>query len=279
MKKITSCLRGVKEQYEAEVNSLSQLRHINLVQLIGYCHEEKKFVLVYEFIGGGSLEDHLFEDRPLLTWEKRRNIALGLASALDYLHNKCQIQDSKCQQCVIHRDIKSSNVMLNEQFVAKLGDFGLAKLVDCARGLSTTRLAGTPGYWAPEYFRMGQVSKESDIYSFGVVLLEILCGKRVSDSELAEQGGLVPWVWKRSGCGRSCFGRWFGRWFRNFHLPVDERLGKDFDKKQAEALMIVGLLCAHPIASSRLSIEAATAILNLTVDPPKLPSKIPSFNI
>ncbi|XP_039168249.1 L-type lectin-domain containing receptor kinase IX.1-like [Eucalyptus grandis] len=259
--------QGIKE-YISEVKSLSQLRHRNLVQLIGYCHEANKFILVYEFIRGGSLEDHLFKGKPLLTWERRYNIALGLASALHYLHNQCH-------QCVIHRDIKSSNTMLNEKFVAKLGDFGLARLVDHARGRKTTLVIGTPGYVAPEYHRTGETSMESDIYSFGVVLLEIVCGRRVFDSELAEQGqGLVQWVWKRYGC-RS----WIGRWRRNFLRAVDKRLGKDFDKRQAEFLMIAGLWCAHPDARYRPSIEEAIAVLNLKAEPPKLPSKMPSFNI
>ncbi|KAF8027619.1 hypothetical protein BT93_E0510 [Corymbia citriodora subsp. variegata] len=255
--------QGIKE-YISEVKSLSQLRHRNLVLLIGYCHEANKFILVYEFIGGGSLEDHLFKRKPLLTWERRYNTALGLASALHYLHKQCN-------QCVIHRDIKSSNVMLDEKFVAKLGDFGLARLVDHTRAPKTTQVKGTPGYLAPECYQTGKASKESDIYSFGVVLLEIVCGRRVFDSELAEQGlGLVQWVWKHYG---------YRSWRRNFLLAVDQRLGKDVDKKQAEALMMAGLWCAHPIAESRPSIEEAMAVLNLKAEPPKLPSKMPSFNI
>ncbi|XP_056173826.1 L-type lectin-domain containing receptor kinase IX.2-like isoform X2 [Syzygium oleosum] len=268
VKIINSDSRQGLEEYKSEVMTLSQLRHKNLVRLLGYCHEANKFVLVYQFIGGGSLEDHLFKGRPLLTWERRYNIALGLALALHYLHKQCY-------QCVIHRDIKSSNVMLDEEFEAKLGDFGLAKLVDHTRDPNTTQVKGTPGYLSPEYLRTGKASKESNIYSFGVVLLEIVCGRRVFDPELVEQGlGLVQWVWKRCGCES-----WWGRRFWNFLLPVDERLGKDFDKKQVEALIILGLWCAHPIASSRPSIEEVMAVLNSTTKPPKLPSKMPSFNI
>ncbi|XP_056174074.1 L-type lectin-domain containing receptor kinase IX.1-like [Syzygium oleosum] len=267
VKKITSGARQGITEYKSEVKSLSQLRHRNLVRLLGCCHEANKFVLVYEFVGGGSLYYHLFEGGPLLTWTRRYNIAQGLASALYYLQKQGH-------QCVIHRDIKSNNVMLDEKFEAKLGDFGLAKLVDHTRDPSTTLVKGTLGYLAPEYFRTGKASKESDIYGFGVVLLEIFCGRRASDSELAEQGGLVHWAWKRCGCGSRQ-----GGWFQNFQLPVDEKLGNDFDKKQAEALMILGLLCAHPIASSRPSIEKVMAVLNLTAEPPKLPSKMPSFNV
>ncbi|KAF8027620.1 hypothetical protein BT93_E0511 [Corymbia citriodora subsp. variegata] len=258
-----------KNEYVSEVKSLSQLRHKNLVQLIGYCHEANKFVLVYEFIGGGSLEDHLFRGRPQLTWERRYKIALGLALSLHYLHEQCN-------QCVIHRDIKSSNIMLDEKLEAKLGDFGLARLVDHTRGQKTTEKIGTLGYAAPEYCETGKASKESDVYSFGVVLLEIVCGRSAVDSARAEQvpNALVNWSW--SWRGRRI---WRGCWRRNLLLAVEERLGKDFDKKQAEALMITGLWCVHPIAASRPSIEGAMAVLNLKAEPPKLPPKMPSYEI
>ncbi|XP_056173829.1 L-type lectin-domain containing receptor kinase IX.1-like [Syzygium oleosum] len=264
--------QGIKE-YISEVMLLSQLRHKNLVQLIGYCHEVNKFVLVYEFMREGSLEDHLFKGRTLLTWERRYNIARGLASALHYLHEQCD-------QCVIHRDIKSSNTMLDEKFNAKLGDFGLARLVDHTRGPNSTQVKGTPGYLAPECYQTGKASKESDIYSFGVVLLELVCGRSVFDSELAAQGGLVLWVWKRYGC-RSLSRRsnLSMHWRKKLLRLVDMRLAKDYDEKQAKAFMILGLSCAHPFAGSRPSIEEAMAVLNLKAKPPKLPSKMPRFNI
>ncbi|KAL3738136.1 hypothetical protein ACJRO7_019641 [Eucalyptus globulus] len=247
--------QGIKE-YKSEVMTLGQLRHRNLTPLTGYCHEANKFILVYEFMREGSLEDHLFKGRSLLTWERRYNIALGLASAVYYLHEQCD-------QCVIHRDIKSSNTMLDEKFNAKLGDFGLARLVDHARGPKTTELIGTRGYVAPEYYISCKASKETDIYSFGVVLLEIGSGRRVIDSN-RDPIGLVEWLWKQYGP-------------KKLVHAVDERLGKDFDKKQAEALMIAGLWCAHPIATSRPSIEEAMAVLNLKAKAKlhKLPLKMP----
>ncbi|XP_010055632.2 oxalate--CoA ligase [Eucalyptus grandis] len=245
--------QGIKE-YESEVMALSQLRHKNLVPLIGYCHEADKFILVYKFMSNGSLEDHLFNGGTLLNWESRYRIAKGLALALYYLHEQCD-------QYVIHRDIKSSNVMLDEKFNAKLGDFGLARLVDHARGPITTQLIGTWGYAAPEYCVTGRASKETDVYSFGVVLLEIGSGRRVIDSELGP--GLAQWLWMQYGPDKLAH-------------AVDSRLGKDFDKKQAEALMMVGLWCAHSTATSRPSIEDAMAVLNLKakIKPRELPLKI-----
>ncbi|RWR77340.1 L-type lectin-domain-containing protein [Cinnamomum micranthum f. kanehirae] len=167
-------LRGSKQgrkEYVSEVKTISRLRHRNLVQLLGWCHERGDLLLVYEFMPNGSLDFHLFNKKRLLGWAVRYKIATGLASALLYLHEEWE-------QCVVHRDIKSSNVMLDSNFNAKLGDFGLARLVDHEHGLQTTVIAGTMGYLAPECVTTGKASKESDVYSFGVVALEIACGRR-----------------------------------------------------------------------------------------------------
>ncbi|CBI35556.3 unnamed protein product, partial [Vitis vinifera] len=147
--------QGIKE-YVSEVKIISRLRHRNLVQLIGWCHEKRDLLLVYEFMPNGSLESHIFSERSLLTWEMRYKIAQGLASALLYLHEGWE-------QCVLHRDIKSSNIMLDSGFNAKLGDFGLARLVDHGKGSQTTVLAGTMGYMAPECATTGKASKQSKI--------------------------------------------------------------------------------------------------------------------
>ncbi|KAL7206127.1 hypothetical protein ACSBR2_018938 [Camellia fascicularis] len=170
--------KGQKE-YASEVKIISQLRHRNLVRLTGWCHEKNELLLVYELMPNGSLDSHLFEAKSLLTWEVRYKIAQGLASALFYLHEEWE-------QCVVHRDIKSSNVMLDSNFNAKLGDFGLARLVDHEQGFQTTVVAGTMGYLAPECLVTFKASKESDVYSFGVVALEIACGRRPIEPQ-AEQ--------------------------------------------------------------------------------------------
>ncbi|KAM1356772.1 hypothetical protein ACFX15_030197 [Malus domestica] len=124
------------KEYASEVRIISRLRHRNLVQLIGWCHEKKELLLVYEFLPNGSLDSHLFKENSLLSWQVRYNIAKGLASALLYLHEEWE-------QCVLHRDIKSSNVMLDSNFNVKLGDFGLARLVDHGEQSLTTIVAGT----------------------------------------------------------------------------------------------------------------------------------------
>ncbi|KAA8536373.1 hypothetical protein F0562_028851 [Nyssa sinensis] len=162
--------QGLKE-YASEVKIISRLRHRNLVQLIGWCHEKGELLLVYEFMPNGSLDFHLFNGKSLLTWAMRYKIVQGLALSLLYLHKEWE-------QCVVHRDIKASNIMLDSNFNAKLGDFGLARLVDHEKGFQTTVLAGTMGYMAPECVITGKASKESDVYSFGIVALEIACGRK-----------------------------------------------------------------------------------------------------
>jgi serine/threonine protein kinase len=136
----------------------------------------------------GSLDSHLFTEESLLIWATRYKVAQGLASALLYLHEEWE-------QCVVHRDIKSSNIMLDSNFNAKLGDFGLARLVDHVKGYRTTDLAGTMDYMAPECLTASNASKESDVYSFGIVALEIACGRKpIKNNAPQDQRVLVKWV-------------------------------------------------------------------------------------
>ncbi|KAJ0801338.1 putative protein kinase RLK-Pelle-L-LEC family [Helianthus annuus] len=179
--------QGVKE-YASEVRIISRLRRRNLVQLTGWCHEKGELLLVYEYMENGSLDSHLFNAKSLLTWGTRYQIAIGLAYALLYLHEEWE-------QCVWHRDIKSSNVMLDSNFNAKLGDFGLAKFVDHEKGSQITSLAGTLGYMAPECVTTGRTSKESDVFSFGVVVLKIVCGRKSINCKAQEKLIWLPeWV-------------------------------------------------------------------------------------
>ncbi|XP_043713721.1 L-type lectin-domain containing receptor kinase IX.1-like [Telopea speciosissima] len=254
--------QGTKE-YASEVKIISRLRHRKLVQLIGWCHQRKELLLVYEFMPNGSLDFHLFQNRGFLTWDSRYKIALDLASALQYLHEGWE-------QCIVHRDIKSSNVILDTHFNAKLGDFGLAKLVEhgsigdinTASQTQITNVAGTMGYMAPEYVVTGQATKESDIYSFGIVLLEIACGRRPIEIKAdPSEISLVKWVWELYGTQK--------------HLEAaDPSQGMDFDKRQVECLMIVGLWCAHPDYKLRPSIEKAIHVLQFDAPLPILPCKM-----
>ncbi|EEF40244.1 kinase, putative [Ricinus communis] len=247
--------QGVKE-YAAEVKIISRLRHQNLVQLIGWCHERKELLLVYEFLPNVSLDSHLFKEKSLLTWELRYKIAQGLASGLLYLHEECE-------QCVVHRDIKASNIMLDSNFNAKLGDFGLARLVEHGKGSQTTVLAGTMGYMAPECVTTGKASRESDVYRFGIVALEIACGRKPINPKADEtEVYMVKWVWDLYGKGKLL-------------KAGDPRLCGDFDKQQMERLMIIGLWCAHPDENLRPSIRQAIHVLHFEAPLPILPPEMP----
>ena len=256
IKRVSAGSKQGRKEYMAEVKIISGLRHRNLVQLVGWCHGRGEFLLIYEFMPNGSLDSHLYSQKKFLAWPVRYKIVLGLASALLYLHEEWE-------QCVVHRDIKPSNVMLDSGFNAKLGDFGLAKLVDHDIGSQTTILAGTMGYLAPESVTTGRASKESDVYSFGVVALEIACGRRpVDPRENFGKVKLVEWVWELYGK-------------RMILEAADKRLKINFEEKEMEQLMVVGLWCAHPDHNLRPSIRQVINILQFEAPLPDLPPKMP----
>ncbi|KAG0467458.1 hypothetical protein HPP92_018425 [Vanilla planifolia] len=180
--------QGHKE-WLTEVNFLGQLRHPNLAKLIGYCSEGDHRLLVYEFMFRGSLENHLFRKTTApLSWATRLMIALGAAKGLAFLHN--------AEKPVIYRDFKTSNILLDSDYTAKLSDFGLAKAGP--QGDDThvsTRVMGTYGYAAPEYVMTGHLSSRSDVYSFGVVLLELITGlKSIDKTRPGKEQSLVDWA-------------------------------------------------------------------------------------
>ncbi|KAI3739581.1 hypothetical protein L2E82_29990 [Cichorium intybus] len=167
--------QGNKE-FHTEVSMLSEYQHENIITLIGFCDDNKEMILVYEYASNGSLDTYL-RDTTLsggLSWTQLLNICIGVASALDYLHNHVAEKHR-----IIHRDIKSANVLLDENWNAKLSDFGLARigLANQQNTIVITNIAGTHGYNDPQYERTGLLSKESDVYLFGVVLFEVLCGR------------------------------------------------------------------------------------------------------
>ncbi|KAK1418263.1 hypothetical protein QVD17_27406 [Tagetes erecta] len=249
-----SSKQGINE-YASEVRIIGRLRHRNLVKLMGWCHEKGNLLLVYQYMENGSLDSHLFKEKSLLTWDTRYKIVHGLASALVYLHEEWE-------QCVLHRDVKSSNVMLDSNFNAKLGDFGLAKLVDHEKGSQTTKLAGTLGYMAPECVVTGKATKESDVFSFGVVMLEIVCGRKTIEHKAAEnQKWLLEWIWELYGAN-------------TLLEAVDTRLRSAFDKEEIKNLMIIGLWCVHPDSEIRPSMIQVIQALNSEASLPKLPTNI-----
>ncbi|XP_042006250.1 probable serine/threonine-protein kinase PBL21 isoform X1 [Salvia splendens] len=177
------------QEFIVEVLMLSLLHHPNLVNLIGYCTDGDQRLLVYEFMQMGSLENHLFEPTQMpLSWSTRMKIAVDAARGLEYLH--CKVNPP-----VIYRDLKSSNILLDNDFNAKLSDFGLAKLGPVGENTHvSTRVMGTYGYCAPEYAMSGKLTLKSDIYSFGVVLLELITGRMaINPTKPPGEQNLVKW--------------------------------------------------------------------------------------
>ena len=171
----------IKKSFLAEVETIGSIHHINLVRLIGFCAEKYHRLLIYEYMSNGSLDRWVFHKNPemLLDWKLRKKIIIEIARGLSYLHEGCR-------QKIVHLDIKPHNILLDENFKAKVFDFGLSKLVDQVQSQVVTTMRGTPGYMAPEWLS-STITKKVDVYSFGVVLLEILCGRRNVDRSQPEE--------------------------------------------------------------------------------------------
>ncbi|RRT81081.1 hypothetical protein B296_00007246, partial [Ensete ventricosum] len=178
-----------EREFKAEVEIISRVHHRHLVSLVGYCLSENQRLLVYDYVPNRTLYHHLHgKGRPVMEWTIRLKVAAGAARGMAYLHEDCHPR-------IIHRDIKSSNILLDYNFEAQVSDFGLAKSAMDTNTHVTTQVMGTFGYLAPEYARSGKLTAKSDVYSFGVVLLELITGRKPVDrSQPLGDESLVEWV-------------------------------------------------------------------------------------
>ncbi|RAL53572.1 hypothetical protein DM860_012187 [Cuscuta australis] len=235
--------QGMKE-FVAEIVSIGCLRHRNLVRLLGYCRRRGELLLVYDYMPNGSLDKYLHGDKPnaTLDWRKRFKVINGVAAALFYLH-----EEWEC--VVIHRDVKASNILLDDEFNARLGDFGLARLYDHGTDPQTTHIVGTLGYLAPEHAITGKATPATDVFAFGAFLLEVATGRRpISPPTEEDAVVLADWV-------HSC-------WCRGDILEAkDPLMGSDYVTEEVELVLKLGLLCSQSEPRARPTMRQSVQFL------------------
>ncbi|KMT05683.1 hypothetical protein BVRB_7g166910 [Beta vulgaris subsp. vulgaris] len=243
-----------KNQFITEIATISAVQHRNLVKLYGCCIDNQKRLLVYEYLENKSLDKALFGDSKLeLNWAKRFEICLGVARGLLYLHQESRLR-------IVHRDVKSSNILLDSDLNPKISDFGLAKLYDEKKTHMSTGVAGTVGYLAPEYAMRGHLTEKVDVFAFGVVLLEIVSGRSNCDSALGrEEMYLLDWAWSL---------------YENSLVVklVDKRL-VDFNEDEVKRVITIAFLCTQTSPVHRPTMSRVLAMLSGDVEVGTVPSK------
>ncbi|KAK1264133.1 L-type lectin-domain containing receptor kinase IV.1 [Acorus gramineus] len=248
IKRVSHESRQGMREFVAEIASVKRLRHQNIVQLLGYCRRKGELILVYDYMSNGSLDNFLFDpNKPLLSWSQRFQVIKGVASGLLYLHEGWE-------QLIVHRDIKSSNVLLDGEMNGRLSDFGLARLYDHGTGPHTTQVVGTLGYLAPELTKTGKATTATDVYAFGAFLLEVACARRPIDPRASPTDlSLSDWV--------------LDHWRRGLVVEaVDARLEGDYATEEVELVLKLGLLCVHAVAEARPSMRQVVQFLDRDVE-------------
>uniref|UniRef100_A0A2P2K969 non-specific serine/threonine protein kinase n=1 Tax=Rhizophora mucronata TaxID=61149 RepID=A0A2P2K969_RHIMU len=249
VKKLESINQGEK-QFRTEVSTIGTIQHVNLVRLRGFCSKGTRKLLVYDYMPNGSLDSHLFQENvsKVLDWTTRYNIALGTARGLAYLHEKCR-------DCIIHCDIKPENILLDAEFCPKVADFGLAKIVgrDFSRVLTTMR--GTRGYLAPEWISGVAITAKADVYSYGMMLFEIVTGSR--NSEYSGDGTVKffpTWATSQVAAGGNVLGL------------LDPRLEGNADLEELTRISRVACWCIQDDETQRPSMGQVVQILEGVID-------------
>ncbi|EYU22226.1 hypothetical protein MIMGU_mgv1a022870mg, partial [Erythranthe guttata] len=245
--------QGARE-FLTEIETLTELRHVNLVSLIGYCNEHGEMILVYEYMACGTLADHLYKmsrkgkNRLSLTWKQRLTICIGAGRGLDYLHTG---------NSLIHRDVKASNILLDENFVAKVSDFGLAKYSSTSKlqqSHVSTKVKGTFGYFDPNYFSTGKLTMKSDTYAFGVMLLEVLSGRPAVDPRAAEDERiLTKWAREKISDG-------------NADQIIASNLRGEISENSLKAFVGVAESCLHDEPRKRLTMAQVVIQLEFALE-------------
>ncbi|XP_051123453.1 probable receptor-like protein kinase At1g11050 [Andrographis paniculata] len=248
------------DEFTNEAEIISKIRHRNLLSLRGFCVSSERFqgkrrFLVYDYMCNGSLDDHLFVDggKNHLSWPQRKNIILDIAKGLAYLHYGIN-------PAVYHRDIKATNILLDSDMRAKVADFGLVKVNAGGESHVTTRVAGTRGYLAPEYALYGHLTEKTDVYSFGILILEIISSRKALDASEPWKRLITDWAWE---CLKS------GRVEEIFHDSIRQEGPKTVMERFAQ----VGILCAHVTMAARPTIAEAVRMLEGDIDVPELPPR------
>ncbi|XP_027067799.2 G-type lectin S-receptor-like serine/threonine-protein kinase RLK1 [Coffea arabica] len=249
VKKLCRVDQDADKEFRAEVESIGRTNHKNLVHLLGFCDEGQHRLLVYEYMSGGTLA-RLLLNNPKPSWSMRTQIAIGIARGLVYLHEECNTQ-------IIHCDIKPQNVLLDEYFNARISDFGLAKLLMINQSRTFTSIRGTKGYVAPEWFRSNQITAKVDVYSFGVLLLEIIscrrCVENIENFGEGENPILIDWAW-------DCFQE--GR----MDMFVENDLEALEDKTMLERFLMVAIWCIQENSSLRPKMRKVSQMLEGIVE-------------
>ncbi|KAI7731371.1 hypothetical protein M8C21_011482 [Ambrosia artemisiifolia] len=231
-------------EFAVEVEILARVRHKNLLSLRGYCAEGQERLIVYDYMPNLSLQSHLHgqnSSESLLNWPRRMSIAIGSAEGIVYLHHHATPH-------IIHRDVKASNVLLDSDFKAQVADFGFAKLIPDGATHVTTRVKGTLGYLAPEYAMLGKASESCDIYSFGILLLELASGKRPLEKINSAKRSITEWALPLV-CEKK------------FSEIADPKMNGDYVEEELKRVVLVGLICAHNQPDKRPSMLEVVELL------------------